>query len=284
MMTWFPERIERVCRQPPERCRDLAWLHRGLSTVSGTASPRSWRQRLDHRSADERPSGGSSPGNGHGVGARRTTRRRGRPHAPRAGPNSDLNRYAAGRLRIGPCGIAISVGVLSGARQHEPGKRCHPRGAASRQGVPGPATPEPPGGRRSLRTTCGYRLTGCRCAPLVHVGCSLDGACAHRGVMRTTSRGTFGRDRASPGWVSGDWWWSARRPIGASAPRCTVPWLGATTRPSVGDTQTEDQTDWEAPPPDKVIAHRNLYWAHPTAPGRTTGTVDSKDVDFGGPI
>ena len=97
-------------------------------------------------------------------------------------------------------------------------------------------------------------------------------------------RGHHPRDRAFPGWVSGDWWWSARRPIGASAPRCTVPWLGATTRPSVGDTQTEDQTDWEAPPPDKVIAHRNLYWAHPTAPGRTTGTVDSKDVDFGGPI
>jgi hypothetical protein len=86
LMTWFPERIERVCRQPPERCRDLAWLHRGLSTVSDTASRRSWRQRLDRRPADKRPSGGSSPGNGHGVGARRTTRRRGRPHAPRAGP------------------------------------------------------------------------------------------------------------------------------------------------------------------------------------------------------
>jgi hypothetical protein len=53
----------------------------------------------------------------------------------------------------------------------------------------------------------------------------------------------------------------------------------------VGDAHTtEDQTDWEAPPPDKVIAHRNLYWAHQIAPGRTTGTVDSKDVDFGGPI
>ncbi len=53
----------------------------------------------------------------------------------------------------------------------------------------------------------------------------------------------------------------------------------------VGDAHTtEDQTDWEAPPPDRVIAHRNLYWAHQTAPGRTTGTVDSKDVDFGGPI
>ena len=213
LMTWFPERIERVCRQPPERCRDLAWLHRGLSTVSGAASRRSWAAEARPPVCRRAAVGRSSPGNGHGVGARRT-------------------RYAPGRLRIRPCGIAIRVGVLSGARQHEAGKRCHPRGAASRQGVPGPATPEPPGGRRSLRTTCGYRLTGSRCAPLVHVGCSLDGACAHRGVRRTTSRGTFGRDRAFPGWVSGDWWWSARRLIGASAPRCTVPWLGATTRPS----------------------------------------------------
>ena len=46
---------------------------------------------------------------------------------------------------------------------------------------------------------------------------------------------------------------------------------------------TEDQTEWGAPPPDAVIAHTNLYWAHQTAPGRTAGTVDSKDVDFGGP-
>jgi len=45
-------------------------------------------------------------------------------------------------------------------------------------------------------------------------------------------RGHHSRDRAFPGWLSGDWWWSARRPIGASAPRRTVPWLGATTRPS----------------------------------------------------
>ena len=46
---------------------------------------------------------------------------------------------------------------------------------------------------------------------------------------------------------------------------------------------TEDQTEWGAPPPDKVIAHTNLYWAYQTAPGRTAGTVNSKDVDFGGP-
>lgn len=44
---------------------------------------------------------------------------------------------------------------------------------------------------------------------------------------------------------------------------------------------TEDQSEWGAPPPDKVIAHTNLYWKYQTAPGRTAGTVDTKDVDFG---
>ena len=45
---------------------------------------------------------------------------------------------------------------------------------------------------------------------------------------------------------------------------------------------TEDQTAWGAPPPDQVIAHTNLYWTYQTAPGRTAGTVEAKDVDFGG--
>ena len=45
---------------------------------------------------------------------------------------------------------------------------------------------------------------------------------------------------------------------------------------------TEDQTPWGAPPPDKVIAHTNLYWGNHTAPGRTAGTVETKEVDFGG--
>ena len=43
---------------------------------------------------------------------------------------------------------------------------------------------------------------------------------------------------------------------------------------------TEDHTEWGAPPPDQVIAHTNLYWTYETAPGRTAGTVDTKDVDF----
>ena len=45
---------------------------------------------------------------------------------------------------------------------------------------------------------------------------------------------------------------------------------------------TEDQTAWGAPPPEAVIAHTNLYWTYQTAPGRTGGTVETKDVDFGG--
>ncbi|HWF42736.1 MAG TPA: cysteine hydrolase family protein [Acidothermaceae bacterium] len=43
---------------------------------------------------------------------------------------------------------------------------------------------------------------------------------------------------------------------------------------------TEDQSPWGAPPPDKVIAHTNLYWKYHTAPGRRAGTVTTADVDF----
>ena len=46
---------------------------------------------------------------------------------------------------------------------------------------------------------------------------------------------------------------------------------------------TEDQTAWGAPPPAQVIAHTNLYWTYQTAPGRTAGTVATKDVEFAGP-
>ena len=45
---------------------------------------------------------------------------------------------------------------------------------------------------------------------------------------------------------------------------------------------TEDHTEWGAPPPDQVITHTNLYWTYQTAPGRTAGTVETKDVDFAG--
>ena len=36
-----------------------------------------------------------------------------------------------------------------------------------------------------------------------------------------------------------------------------------------------------APPPDQVIAHTYLYWRYQTAPGRTAGTVEARNVDFG---
>jgi len=45
---------------------------------------------------------------------------------------------------------------------------------------------------------------------------------------------------------------------------------------------TEDQTAWGAPPADQVIAHTNMYWTYQTAPGRTAGVVETKDVDLGG--
>jgi nicotinamidase-related amidase len=49
----------------------------------------------------------------------------------------------------------------------------------------------------------------------------------------------------------------------------------------VGDAHTtEDLTAWGAPPPEAVIAHTNLYWSDQRAPGRTGGTVETKDVEF----
>ena len=45
---------------------------------------------------------------------------------------------------------------------------------------------------------------------------------------------------------------------------------------------TGDQTMWGSPSPDQVIAHTNFYWTYQTAPGRTAGTVETKDVDFTG--
>ncbi|MFG1810324.1 isochorismatase family protein [Streptomyces sp. NPDC049040] len=44
---------------------------------------------------------------------------------------------------------------------------------------------------------------------------------------------------------------------------------------------TEDLTSFGAPPPDKVIAHTNLYWRYHAAPGRTAGTVTTADAGFG---
>lgn len=51
----------------------------------------------------------------------------------------------------------------------------------------------------------------------------------------------------------------------------------------VGDAHTtEDQSEWGAPSPDKVIAHTNLYWQYHTAPGRTAAVTETKNVTFTG--
>ncbi len=44
---------------------------------------------------------------------------------------------------------------------------------------------------------------------------------------------------------------------------------------------TEDLSAWGAPPPEQVIVHTNLYWAHETAPGRTAGAAPASEVTFG---
>jgi nicotinamidase-related amidase len=49
----------------------------------------------------------------------------------------------------------------------------------------------------------------------------------------------------------------------------------------VGDAHTtEDLSPWGAPPPDKVIAHTNLYWQEQAAPGRSAAVTETKDVTF----
>jgi nicotinamidase-related amidase len=76
--------------------------------------------------------------------------------------------------------------------------------------------------------------------------------------------------------------------VGAETDACIRSTLhGAFTRgydaTLVSDAHTaNDQTSWGAPPPDQVIAHTNLYWSDHAAPGRTAGTVATKDVDFNG--
>jgi nicotinamidase-related amidase len=51
----------------------------------------------------------------------------------------------------------------------------------------------------------------------------------------------------------------------------------------VGDAHTTgDRSEWGAPPPDQVIAHTNLYWQYQTAPGRTAGVTETKEVSFSG--
>ncbi|MCU4187193.1 cysteine hydrolase [Acidiferrimicrobium sp. IK] len=44
---------------------------------------------------------------------------------------------------------------------------------------------------------------------------------------------------------------------------------------------TEDLSGYGAPPPDKVIAHTNLYWNEQRAPGRRGRSVETAAVSFG---
>jgi nicotinamidase-related amidase len=49
----------------------------------------------------------------------------------------------------------------------------------------------------------------------------------------------------------------------------------------VGDAHTTgDKSPWDAPPPDAVIAHTNLYWNFQAAPGRIAAVADTKNVTF----
>jgi nicotinamidase-related amidase len=74
--------------------------------------------------------------------------------------------------------------------------------------------------------------------------------------------------------------------VGASSDECIRATLhGAVVRgydaTLVSDAHTaEDNTAWGAPSPDQVMNHINLYWGSHRAPGRTAGTVATKEVDF----
>jgi nicotinamidase-related amidase len=46
---------------------------------------------------------------------------------------------------------------------------------------------------------------------------------------------------------------------------------------------TEDFTEYGMPPPDKVIAHTNMYWTWQEAPERTASVVETADVGFEAP-
>jgi nicotinamidase-related amidase len=77
--------------------------------------------------------------------------------------------------------------------------------------------------------------------------------------------------------------------VGAQTDECIRSTLhGALTRgydaTLVSDAHTTgDKTAWGAPPPEQVIAHTNLYWKYQTAPGRTAGTTETKNVEFSAP-
>jgi nicotinamidase-related amidase len=49
----------------------------------------------------------------------------------------------------------------------------------------------------------------------------------------------------------------------------------------VGDAHTgDDRSAYGGPSAEQIIAHTNLYWQYTTAPGRTAGTVNAREVSF----
>ncbi len=44
---------------------------------------------------------------------------------------------------------------------------------------------------------------------------------------------------------------------------------------------TDDFTAYGMPPPDKVIAHMNMYWKWQDAPGRSASVTETAKIDFG---
>ena len=152
------------------------------------------------------------------------------------------------RRRRPPCRLIVRrVGVADQGRVVPPGERAVERRADARVGLCARDDQSPDAEPRQHfleDTTLETVLSGLGVGRLVVVGAQTD-AC-----IRSTLHGAFARG------------------------------YDATL---VSDAHTtEDQSAWGAPPPDQVIAHTNLYWTYQTAPGRTAGTVETKDVDFGG--
>jgi hypothetical protein len=124
LMTWFPERIERVCRQPPERCRDLAWLRRGLSTVSG----RGWCPRM-RRHSSSRPAALRRLG----LARRRSASRRFRGRVRRRSAGSKNHRYP---LASRPLERFVEAVVRSAGSPNTRRRDCSRRVPTARIGTP----------------------------------------------------------------------------------------------------------------------------------------------------
>ena len=53
----------------------------------------------------------------------------------------------------------------------------------------------------------------------------------------------------------------------------------------VADAHTaDDNSEFGVPTPDQVVSHTNLYWRHHRAPGRTAGTLTTREVSFARPV